>query len=250
MQGAVVGQIADQRAALLGFLGTVPAEGWSMPTVCTGWSVKDVLAHLVEGELNAGRLYRGEVTGPGFPDPEDGVGRWRALPGEAVRGALWQHGTATQRVLEAMTEVAWGRRIEAFGCRSIGQLVRLQLFEGVVHSHDVTDALGAGPVWGDRLGAIVEHCVRAAPRTYGRGGFAPEGALGVRVGERSWVIEGRGGEWRVEADADPRSAPASLTVEPDDLVLATTGRRQVEEVLARARVDGDRRLAERFLRAW
>src|SRR6266487_6461082 len=102
MQDPAVRLISDQRAALLTFLAPVAGEDWSNPTVCTGWSVKDVLAHMVEGELNVGRVYRGEVREQGYIDPEEGIAKWRALPGEAVRASLWQHGTAAQRVLDAL----------------------------------------------------------------------------------------------------------------------------------------------------
>ena len=48
----------------------------------------------------------------GYIDPEEGIAKWRALPGEAVRAALWQHGTAAQRVLDAMTEDVWRAPID------------------------------------------------------------------------------------------------------------------------------------------
>ncbi|HVL32290.1 MAG TPA: maleylpyruvate isomerase N-terminal domain-containing protein, partial [Actinomycetota bacterium] len=103
MREAVVSHIANERADLLAYLQSVNGPDWDRITVCAPWTVKDVLAHIVEGELNVGKIYRGEHVGGGFVDAEEGIARWAALPGEAVRAALWQHGTATQRVLEAMT---------------------------------------------------------------------------------------------------------------------------------------------------
>lgn len=244
MRGSVATQIAAERADLLGFLAGVGDDDWSKPTVCTGWSVKDVLAHMVEGELNVGRVYRGEARELGFVDPEEGVARWRPLPGPAVRAALWQHGTATQRVLDAMTDEAWHAPIRAFGCREIRQLVRLHLFDLAVHGHDLTDALGASPVWGDRLPFAVEFVVRAAPFTLTRLGATPTGALRVEVDGRSWVVDGRDGAWRLTE----AGAPATVRLGAEDLVLATTGRRAVEAVLDR--VEGERSVAARILGAW
>src|ERR1041385_2030218 len=129
MHDQVITHIAAERAALLGFLQSVEGQAWAAPTVCAPWNVKEVLAHMVEGELNVGRIYRGEVREQGYMDPEEGIDRWRALPGVAVRAALWQHGTATQRVLDAMTEDVWRAPIKAFGCREVRQLVRLHLFD-------------------------------------------------------------------------------------------------------------------------
>lgn len=44
---------------LIKLLKSLIKEEWSRPTVCTGWSVKDVAAHLLGGSL--GRLSEGEV---------------------------------------------------------------------------------------------------------------------------------------------------------------------------------------------
>src|SRR5437899_10773698 len=106
MQDDVVRLIGDQRAALLGAIAGAGPADWDRPTVCAPWTLKDVLAHMVEGELNVGRIYRGEVKEQGYIDPDEGIAKWSALPGEAVRAALWQHGTAAQRVLGAMTGAA------------------------------------------------------------------------------------------------------------------------------------------------
>ena len=44
----------EERAALLGLLRSLTPEQWALPTVCDGWSVKDIAAHLVSDDL--GRL--------------------------------------------------------------------------------------------------------------------------------------------------------------------------------------------------
>jgi uncharacterized protein (TIGR03083 family) len=250
MQDPAVQLIADQRAALLAFLAPVGGDDWAKPTVCTGWSVKDVLAHMVEGELNVGLIYRGEIREQGYIDPEIGIAKWSALPGEALRASLWQHGTATQRVLDAMTEEVWRAPIKAFGCRAVRQLVRLHAFDVSVHGHDLTDALGGKPVWEPALPFLVEFVVRAAPPTLARHGLAPAGALTVTSGERRWLIDGRDGSWRVDhvpGEADP---PAGIRIDHEDLVLLTTGRAPQEELLARADISGDQDGALAILGAW
>src|SRR6266540_5645512 len=47
----------EERAALLQLLGSFSAPKWDLPTVCPGWSVKDIAAHLLADDL--GRLARG-----------------------------------------------------------------------------------------------------------------------------------------------------------------------------------------------
>ena len=54
----------DERALLLDALASLTREQWDVPTVCAGWSVKDIAAHLVADDLSA-------VSGG-----RDGYGEW------------------------------------------------------------------------------------------------------------------------------------------------------------------------------
>lgn len=250
MQDNVVRLIGEQRAALLAAIAAAGPTDWDRSTVCAPWTLKDVLAHMVEGELNVGRIYRGEVKEQGYIDPEEGIAKWRALPGEAVRAALWQHGTAAQRVLDAMTEEVWRAPIKAYGCREVRQLVRLHAFDVSVHGHDLTDALGAEPVWGPALPFLVEFVVRAAPPTLRRRGLEPEGSLLVSVGERRWLIEASDGRWMVDHSPDPERGAASLETDPETLVLLATGRGDREALLSSLASSGDSETGQRVLEAW
>jgi uncharacterized protein (TIGR03083 family) len=250
MQDEVVRLIGDQRAALLRAIASAGAADWDRPTVCAPWNMKDVLAHLVEGELNVGRIYRGEVREQGYIDPEEGIAKWRALPGEAVRAALWQHGTAAQRVLDAMTEEVWRAPIKAFGCHEIRQLVRLHLFDISVHGHDLTEALVTPSVWEPALSFLAEFVVRAAPPTLTRRGLEAAGELLVSVDGKRWLIEGTEGSWRLVHDAEARSVQASIELDAETLVLLATGRADQKELLDRSSLTGDRDGAKRILTAW
>lgn len=246
MREALVTAIANERAALLGAVREVADPAWTAPTACAPWTAKDVLAHLVETELVAGKVYRGELSELQTVDNEEGIGRWSALPAEAIRAALWQHGVATQRVLEAMTQEAWDRPIRALGRTRVPQLARLHLYELGVHGHDITDALGLPAVWNGGLAFLVEFAVRAAPGIFTRLGIPPHGGFGVRTADGSWTIDGRGGDWHITGEP----AEHGIELDPSDLVLVTAGRVEVEEVLGRASVSGDRAAARRILAAW
>jgi len=250
MQDEVVRLIVDQRASLLTAIAGASGTDWDLPTVCAPWTVKDVLAHMVEGELNVGRIYRGEVREQGYIDPEEGIAKWRALPGEAVRAALWQHGTAAQRVLDAMTEDVWRAPIKAFGCREIRQLVRLHLFDIAVHGHDLTDALGADAIWGPALPFLTEFVVRAAPPTLARRGLEPSGSLLVSVDGKRWLIDSSEGSWRVVHEAAADEGEASLETDPETLALLTTGRGDREQLFQRAVMSRNSQIGQRILEAW
>ena len=251
MQDAVVRLISEQRAQLLSAIASTKGADWDRPTVCAPWTVKDVLAHMVEGELNVGRIYRGEVREQGYIDPEEGIAKWNVLPGEAVRAALWQHGTAAQRVLDAMTEEIWRQPIKAYGCREIRQLVRLHAFDGAVHGHDLTDALELEPVWGPALPFLVEFVVRAAPPTLHRRGLEPDGgSLLVAVGEKRWLIESVDGTWRVDHSPSPESGVASVETDAETLVLLTTGRGDREKLLSSLAFSRGSEIGVGILEAW
>jgi uncharacterized protein (TIGR03083 family) len=205
---------------------------------------------MVEGELNVGRIYRGEVKEQGYIDPDEGIAKWRALPGEAVRAALWQHGTAAQRVLDAMTEEVWRAPIKAFGCREIRQLVRIHLFDISVHGHDLTDALGVPAVWAPALPFLTEFVVRAAPPTLTRRGLEADGSLLVEVGDRRWLIEGSDGAWKVDHSPSPESGDASFETDAETLVLLATGRGDREALLGNAAISRDSQTGQRILEAW
>src|SRR5439155_20341027 len=142
--------VNDQRAALLGVLSHVAGDEWQGPTVCDPWTVKDVVAHLVENELLLGRVYRGELGDLGA-DAHEGVGRWSRVDGETVRYSLWHHGQATQRVIDSRSDESWRRPVSQDGATfELRQALRIHFFELAVHGHDITAAVGVPSVWGDR----------------------------------------------------------------------------------------------------
>lgn len=248
--------VAEEHAALLGFLARVEGEAWSAPTQARGWTVKEVVAHLVEGELDFGRIVRREVEEYRVSDQSDdeGVDRWRALPGVAVRAALWQHGTAAQRLIDALTDDAWGRvvpvEVRTGGLKwraplRMRQILRMRLFDLCVHGHDVASALGEEPWWEGRLPFMAEYVIRAAPGLLEARGLPAAGALSLRVdGLAPCTLDGRTGEWAVSAAAD---AAASVALDRPTLVLAATGRMALDEALGSATVVGDAEAARAIL---
>jgi uncharacterized protein (TIGR03083 family) len=242
----------DQRAELLGLLSSLPAEDWTRPTGCRGWPVHDVVAHLVEGELLFGRVYRGELKSltREDADPQAGVLRWARADGETLRFSLWHHGSATQRVIDSRSEDSWGRDVNVFDRPLLlRHVLQLHFFDLALHSYDVSAALGAPSPWGDRAPVIVEYCVRGAPDVLTSAELKADAGIRVEVdGAGSWTLEHRDGAWRIgEPDAP---AAATWETDPETLVLATTGRLPVPEALGRSSVEGDAALLGDVVAAW
>jgi uncharacterized protein (TIGR03083 family) len=244
--------VREERAALLGFLSGIEGDAWDRPTVCAGWTVREVLAHLVDLEVRVGRAYRGEL--PPLPLEEvqaensRGVERWRVLPGEALRAAFWQHGVAAQRIVDALGDQEWRRPVRMGVASELRHVIRVHFHELAVHGHDMTSALGAPPVWGERVANLVELLATAGPWALLAGGAPLEGSLSVDVdGAGRWTLSATTEGWKIVPGAD---ADATIATDAETFVLATTGRIATADALARSKVGGDESLAERILSAW
>lgn len=240
----------DQRAALLGLLTEIPAEAWSTPTGCRGWSVHDVVAHLVEGELLFGRVYRGELKAltREDADPRAGVARWTHADGETLRFSLWHHGSATQRVIDSRSEASWDRAVPVFERPGrLRDVLGMHFFDLALHSHDVAAALGAASLWGERIPAIAGYVVGAAPGALGRSGGIPADALTVEVeGAGRWTLARGDDGWAIEE----REGAERWITDPVTLVEATTGRLSPAEAVARTKIEGDPGLVAELIAAW
>lgn len=240
--------VNDQRSALLGVLSNFGADDWQRPTVCDPWTVHDVGAHLVENELQFGRVYRGEVDEV-WTDNAEGVERWRRVDGETVRYSLWHHGQATQRVIDSRSDDSWAREVTHGGWPiDLRRALRMQFFELIVHSHDLTSALGAEPIWGDRIGPLVDYCADLAPLALAM--VPPAGSVELDVeGVGIRTLDASAGEWAVTSER--ASSPAAVWhTDPETLALAVTGRLAVADALGRTKVEGDGRLLEDVLSSW
>ena len=47
--------MAAERTELLEFLRMLPADDWLAPSLCEGWRVRDVVAHLLWDDVSIGR---------------------------------------------------------------------------------------------------------------------------------------------------------------------------------------------------
>lgn len=240
--------VADQRAALLGVLSSIGAEGWRAITVCDPWTVHDVVAHLVEGELRFGRLYRGEIDTLDA-DNEADVGRWAKVDAETVRYSLWHHGLATQRVIDSRSDESWNREVSHMGWPiDLRRALRMHFFELAVHAHDVTSALGVQPILDERAAPLADYCISLAPLALAL--LPPAGAVELDVGDVGIrTLEGAGRDWQLAGERS--AAPTSIWhTDPETLILVVTGRLDVGEAIGRTKTEGDDAALRAILEAW
>src|SRR6266540_1101806 len=90
--------IADLSAAFVADLRALPAEAWSGPSDCAGWSVAALFVHVTQvAELLQDSLARGRSSDPGPPAraAAEGVQGWRA----------WRAGELARRAAQAPAEL-------------------------------------------------------------------------------------------------------------------------------------------------
>jgi len=114
----------------------VPAQRWDAPTPCPGWSARELLGHLVDGQRQVLAMLTGE--GPRAPVPEpEALG---ALAGPDPAGS-WRR--AHQAVVAALSSAAPGAGVATpLGPRTVEELLGIALVEPVVHTWDLATATG------------------------------------------------------------------------------------------------------------
>lgn len=149
-----------ERAALVGDLGGVDDPGWEVASLCEGWSVHDVAAHLVDSAL---------TTRLGFV-----VGLARArfdFDRQNARGVERHRGASPRQTLARLRDVATLRRTPPVPLDS-------RLVEELVHGEDVRRPLGLVRSY---PAEAVARALRLQARTPASMGGGKELVSGVRL---------------------------------------------------------------------
>jgi uncharacterized protein (TIGR03083 family) len=266
----VVDLFPEERAALLDMLGSLSPEEWQLPTVCPGWSVKDIALHLLGDDVGILSRGRDGFSSPNFAEGLD-ISRWDGLLAAINRqNEAWVYATRRMSAellcqflrLTGDDSVDYFRLLDPFelggpvdwagpGPAPAWLHVVREYTERWVHQQHIRDAVGRPGLTERRyFGPVLDAFARALPHTL-RDTPAPEGSrvrlvINGEAGGTWTAVRGAGG-WSLDADA---TTPAAATVTMDqDLAwrLFTKGADQ-ENVAQRAVVSGDRSLAEPVLR--
>jgi uncharacterized protein (TIGR03083 family) len=252
-----------ERSGLLDLLATLHDDDWSRPTVCEGWSVKDLVAHLLGDDL--GRLSR----------DRDGYRDVDLAPGERLvdfinrRNEQWVDGLRrlSPRLLSEL--LAWTADVTArdFAAKDPHAMrgpvswagpdpapvwldIARELTERWHHGEQIRDAVGA-PSADDPvvMGPVLATFAFSLPESL-RGVDAPDGTHVVFVVQGdaggAWTVGREDGAWRLYSGA-AADAAATVTVAQDDAWRMYTRVLPAPEVERRARIEGDPGLAQRIL---
>ncbi|WP_242905771.1 maleylpyruvate isomerase family mycothiol-dependent enzyme [Actinomadura terrae] len=251
--------LAEQQAAFIDLLRHLDADEWAKPTICPGWSVKDVAAHVLGDHIGRLAIHR------------DGYQVLHPCDGEAFPTFLdrindeWV--TAARRIsppmlIELLSAI--GKQIVEFW-----QTVDLDVLGGSVrwagpgphpswldvareyteywtHQQQICDATGRSGLTDPRyLGPVLDTFLRGLPHTL-RDVTAPQGAtLQVNVtgpGGGDWTCTRGPDHWRLHPQPHPQPT-ARLELDTDTTWRLCTRGITPGQAAERARIDGDQQLA-------
>lgn len=215
-QAAIIDGLRDERVRLVSWLGPLPAASWDVESLCAGWRVRDVVAHLVgicadvlnqnmDG-IGTAAYNAKHVDDRKDRTPEELLAEW----GEA--------GPAVEAIYAAMPPELW--EVDIGGViGTIGNGVLRQLEDLWVHAQDIRVPLGADPSAGPGLTGTLDLVALELPHALDG---ASVGALDLHLaGFERTVTVGTGPTVRIEGD-------------PVSFALVATGR----SLLSAAQADG------------
>lgn len=213
-------RVSSARMRLAGELGSWGSDVWGRPSLCAGWTVRDVVAHLVSMAT--------------VPTPAAAWGYLRAgcnvdRSSQAL-GAAVLAGRSDAEVLDLLRSSA-GSRAHPPGLRAEGVLAEL-----VVHTADIAVAIGApSPTTADDLQLTLAYLARRTPGNtrfnLTRRGREPVLAGARRVAGLRW--QATDVQWEHGACEAPLVEGPAVS-----LVLAIAGRERSLEELNGPGVEG------------
>lgn len=265
----VVEIVPDERRGFLELLESLSLADWVRPTVCAGWSVQDVAAHLLGDDVGLLSRWRDGYGTPTFGEGLD-IATWggllaaidrqndrwvtaaRRMSPEVIVALLRWSGEETAAFFRAVDPHALGRPVDWAGpaAAPLWMHVAREYTERWVHQQQIRDAVGAPGLFAPRLFApVLETFARALPHTLRE--HVPEEGTTVRLvvtGDAggAWTARHLDGQW---ASIDDAASPAGATVTLDqDLAwrLFTKGVRP-DDVRGDVAIAGDPVLADAVL---
>ncbi|HEV2150538.1 MAG TPA: maleylpyruvate isomerase N-terminal domain-containing protein [Longimicrobiaceae bacterium] len=257
-------------AELIALLSSLSDEEWRRPTAAPLWTVKDVAAHLLDGDVRQLSFRRDGMPPPPPDRPIDGYRGFVAFLDHI--NAVWVDaarrisprllvelhgftGPEVARLFEgldprgpALFPVAWAGEETSANWMDTAR----EYTERWHHQQQIRDAVGRAPLTGrEWLHPVLDTFVRALPHAY-RDVDAPEGTavLFAVTGEAGdeWTLLREGGRWTLHAGAAPRP-DATVTADADAAWRLFTKGLSREAAEERVRIEGERRLGEPVLGA-
>ncbi len=251
---------------LLAVLASLGDEDWARPTACAGWSVKDVAAHLLAGDL--GKLSRGrDGWASGIAPRSAGElatlinthnERWvqlaRFVSPRVLQDLLAVTGPQVSAYVASLDPTALGEPVSWAGWEPAPVWLDLarEYTERWHHQQHIREAVGRPGVTEPRfLAPVLATFVHALPVTYRDVGATAGTLVGLTIAGPAggrWTLRRQPATWTLEAGGQTRGA-AEVTLDEDTAWRLFTKGLTRERAAAAATISGDRRLGETLLDA-
>lgn len=264
----VLDRLRPLHAELLRLLRGLTADDWDRPTVCALWSVRDVVAHLLDDDLRRLSFHR-----DGQPPAGTAVDGYQSLVALINRmNAEWVAVARrmSPRILvdllgvtgpwveelfrsidpdaPAHWAVSWAGEVRSAHWFDVGR----DYTERWLHQQQIRDAVGAPPLTArEWMHPVLDLFVRALPYTF-RDTPAPEGST-VRVAITGpaggdWTLRREAGGYRLYGGASPE--PTAIVTLSDETAWRLFSKGLAPETArARVNIDGDQALGRVVLGA-
>lgn len=248
----------DER--LLDLLDTLPDQDWNRQTVARQWNIKDVAAHLLDGNIRGLSLGRDQYFGevPDIHSYQDLVDFLNRLNADWVRAMkrvspqmlvtlLRQTGRPYVAYLasldpdeKALFSVAWAGEHESSNRFHIAR----EYTEKWLHQQQIRAAISDETLLSTRyFRPFIDIFMQALPHTY-RDTPADEGStVEMRVSEDSWTIGRSDGKWQFLPVA-PAEPACRITLTPEIAWPLFSKSIRPEDIREGISVDGDPILAK------
>ena len=252
--------------ALLGLLSALSDDDWRRPTACAGWAVKDVVAHMLSGDLgNLSRQRDGWPSGIAPRDAADLVVQINTHNERWVQAARF----VSPRTLRELLALTGSRVCDYFASldpHAVGDVVSWagpepapvwldlarEYTERWHHQQHIRDAVGRPGLREPRFFApVLATFVRALPMTY-RDVTAEVGTVvGLTItgpAGGQWALRREPSAWTLgPGTADDRAAEVAL--DEDTAWRLFTNGVDRERAAGAAKITGDRRLGAKLFDA-
>lgn len=247
--------VLDQDDVLAGLFGTWDAidalltgltpEQWQTPTALPGWTVQDVVSHVLGTELMLSGTPTPDIDVTGRDHVHNDIGalneRWvehlRSESPEAMLARYREVIAARKAALTAMPLEEWNTvTFTPAGPDSYGRFMRVRTFDCWVHEHDIRDALSL-PAGDDAYGGAdtrlaLDEMASSMGFVIGKKGGAPDGSrvevalTGPIVRTIRVAVDGRAA---VVPDFGGQEPTTTITLDGRQFVRLAGGRPMIAE---------------------
>lgn len=264
----VIDLFPEERKQLLELFSEFDAKDWEKPTICPGWTVKDIGLHLLGDDIGYLSRIRDNFSNPFFQNKDLSV--WKDLVKNINEAnELWVQATARispQLLIDllALTGKQFYDYVRALDQMAIGDVVSWagpdpapmwldiarEYTERWMHQQQIRDAVNKPGLKEKRFfHPVLDAFVRALPHTYKDVPVVDTTILKFTViGEAGdvWYLLGEANTWSLfkEVSLQPRTV---VIMDQETCWRLFTKGMSIDEARQRTTIEGDQKLGEKLL---